>query len=240
MGLNDLINRPAMQPWVEGDNIPWNDPQFSRAMLKEHLSQEHDAASRRSEIIDRHVNFIHSRLLNGKPARILDLGCGPGLYIQRLCRLGHTCHGIDFSPASIEYARQSAQRENLACSFELADLRQAQYGSQYDLAMLLFGEFNVFKPADARLILQKAWAALQPGGMLLMEPSAENIIQQQAAEPATWYTSQGGLFSSRPHLVLYETAWDGEQNVRIMRYLVIETESGTLKRYSASYQAYTH
>jgi hypothetical protein len=43
--LIDLIHRGKPQPWVEGDNIPWNDPDFSCRMLKEHLSQDHDALS---------------------------------------------------------------------------------------------------------------------------------------------------------------------------------------------------
>ena len=31
-------------------------------------------------------------------------------YCQRLAAQGHTCTGIDFSPASIEYARREAER----------------------------------------------------------------------------------------------------------------------------------
>jgi SAM-dependent methyltransferase len=95
-------------PWAEGETIPWNDPDFSRRMLREHLSQEHDAASRRTETIAAHIAYIHTLLPAGRSARVLDLGCGPGLYAQRLAGLGHSVHGIDFSPASIEYARKQA------------------------------------------------------------------------------------------------------------------------------------
>lgn len=72
--------------------------------------------------------------------------CGPGLYSTRLARLGHTCVGIDFSPASIRYARETAEREELACTFRHEDIRSADYGSGYNLAMLIFGEINVFCP----------------------------------------------------------------------------------------------
>ena len=102
MNLLDMINRSSVPvPWAEGDNIPWHDPGFSRRMLKEHLSQDHDAASRRFEKIDRHVNWIHHKVLSGRPTKILDLGCGPGLYASRLAKMGHECIGIDYSPASI-------------------------------------------------------------------------------------------------------------------------------------------
>ena len=56
MNLLDLLQRTSPPaPWAEGDKIPWHDPDFSRRMLREHLSQAHDAASRRSIIIDEHV-----------------------------------------------------------------------------------------------------------------------------------------------------------------------------------------
>ncbi len=109
MELIELIRRPRTpEPWAEGEKIPWSDPGFSQRMLNEHLSQAHDAASRRFEIIDQQVEWIHHQVLKGKPGRVLDLGCGPGLYTSRLAKLGHACTGIDFSPASIAYARQQA------------------------------------------------------------------------------------------------------------------------------------
>ena len=168
MNILDLIHRtPVPEPWAEGDNIPWNDPAFSERMLKEHLSQEHDLASRRAETIDAHVAWIHSAVLGGKPSRILDLGCGPGLYAVRLARKGHSLVGVDYAPAAVAYAREQAQ--GLDCRFTQADIREADYGTGYDLVMQIFGEINVFRPADARLILNKARAALKPGGRLLLE-----------------------------------------------------------------------
>lgn len=165
--LLDLIDRDmAPKPWAEGEKIPWDDPEFSQRMLREHLSQKHDAASRRKNIIQKHVAWIHGHILGGLPSRILDLGCGPGLYTAPLAGLGHTSHGIDFSPASIDYAVQNAPA---GCTYTLGDIRTTEFGSGYDLVMSIFGEFNVFRPKDAQLILQKSNAALNTGGRLLLE-----------------------------------------------------------------------
>ena len=241
MNLMDLIHRSKPQPWAEGDNIPWNEPGFSRRMLSIHLSQAHDAASRRFEIIDRHVRFIHERLLCEKPSRVLDLGCGPGLYSERLARLGHAVRGIDFSPASIEYARETAARGGLTCTFDLTDVRQADYGpdGQFDLVMLLYGEFTVFRPADARTILRKARAALRPGGLLLLEPSEAAAVKAGGKRQPEWSVENGGLFSERPHMVLEETFWDEDSRVATHRYYVVDVATGTVEPYAASYQAYT-
>lgn len=237
--LLELVRRAAIpQPWAEGEKIPWHDPGFSQRMLKEHLSQEHDAASRRAHIIDRQVGWIHDHVLGGQASRILDLGCGPGLYTSRLARLGHECVGIDYGPASIAYARQAAEREGLRCRYVEADVREAAYGNGYDLAMFLFGELNVFRPADARVILGKAHDALRDGGLLLLEPHTYEAVQRLGQASAFWYSAEAGLFSARPHLCLQESFWDPDHEVAIERYYVVDAETGSVARHASSTQAY--
>jgi SAM-dependent methyltransferase len=212
-------------------------------MLAEHLTQTHDRASRRSQLIDQHVAWIHQALLGEQPTHVLDLGCGPGLYTSRLAELGHACVGIDYSPASIAYAQESAKQANLACTYRHADMRSVDYasnhGSGYGLAMLLFGEFNVFSPSDATNILAKAYQALAPSGLLLLEPHlyASLVPEQQAMN--TWFSSTGGLFSPTPHLVLIEQHLNEAQAVLTRRYFVIDAATSAVTRYAQSFQAYT-
>jgi len=234
--LINVVNRKKVpNPWEEGEKIPWDDPEFSRRMLKEHLSQKHGAASRRTPTIKKHVDWIHNFVLDRKLSRILDLGCGPGLYAARLAALGHVCRGIDFGPASIEYAVEHAL-EN--CSYTLGDIRTTDFGSGYDLAMLIFGEFNVFKPEDARLILNKAYHALKPGGKLLLEPQIFDAVYETGNQPATWYSAENELFADEPHLCLMESFWNEDQSVAIERYFIVDVASGEVTRHSASTQAY--
>ena len=236
MNLMDILQRDMdPKPWAEGEKIPWHDPDFSRRMLKEHLSQKHDAASRRSSTIKKHVDWINAHVLDCQPSRILDLGCGPGLYATRLAALGHTCHGIDFSPASIAYALQHAPE---GCSYTLGDVRTTDFGSGYDLVMFIFGEFNVFKPLEAKSILQKAYAALDPGGWLLLEVSSFDAVYEIGNQPATWYSAENELFADAPHLCLMESFWDDEQSVAIERYYILEAVSGAVTRFASSTQAY--
>ncbi|MEJ2552218.1 MAG: class I SAM-dependent methyltransferase [Anaerolineales bacterium] len=240
MNLIDIIRRqPQPAPWAEGEKIPWNDPEFSQRMLKEHLSQEHDAASRVFEIIDGQVQWIHEHVLAGKPTRILDLGCGPGLYTSRLARLGHKCVGIDFSPASIAYAKQQAQESGLDCAYHLQDIREAEFGEGYGLVMLIYGEFNVFRPEVAREILTRIHRALKPDGYLLLEPHTYEVVVDMGAQPAFWYTAENGLFSDQPYLYLEESMWDGDSQTTIKRYYVIDAVTSEVTRHPETMQAYT-
>jgi SAM-dependent methyltransferase len=242
MNFIDVVNRKPPQPWIDGEKIPWNEPDFSQRMLKEHLSQAHNAASRRFAIIDEHVAWIHHQVLGEQPSRILDLGCGPGLYLNRLVRLGHRGSGIDFSPASVAYARATAEIAHLSVQFRLDDLRTAEFldpsGDAYDLAMLLYGEFNTFRPSVVQVILRKAYAALRTGGLLLLEPSTFASIEALGKPGPSWYTAQAGLWSDQPHLVLQENAWDGELSASVERYTIIDAATGALVQHAMTTHAY--
>lgn len=237
MDLYPLLNRQTPPvPWAEGEKIPWNEPGFSRRMLHEHLSQDHDAASRRETLIDRHVDWIFTNLLKGKPARVLDLGCGPGFYARRLAQRGCQCVGIDFSPASIDYARQNSA--GLPVKYREENIVQANYGSGFDLVMLIYGELNAFHPDHARQILEKAAGALKPGGCLLLEVSDFDSIKRRV-EPPSWSVRRYGLFSDTPYLLLSEYFWDDTLHIITDRYFVIDIATAMHTRITASHQAYT-
>lgn len=238
--LIDIVGRTARpSPWAEGDNIPWNDPEFSERMLAEHLSQEHDLASRKSATIDEHVDWIYSSVLNRRPARVLDLGCGPGLYAHRLSARGCECIGMDFSPASIRHAREIASGEGLNCRFTHADLRSEAFGAGFDLVMMVFGQFNVFERDRATEILTKAHDALEPGGRLVLEIQATDQIRDGGMTAPSWYSMESGLFSDEPHLVLQENFWDDEAKASTTRFMVIDAATGTTSSYALSNEAYT-
>jgi SAM-dependent methyltransferase len=240
MDLMEVVKRSRRpEPWAEGEKIPWDEPGFSRRMLKEHLSQEHDWASRRAATIQKHVDWIHRQVLSSRPGCILDLGCGPGLYTSQLAKLGHDCTGVDFSPASIDYARDFAQKADLRCSYQLEDVRKADFGSGQDLVMFIYGEFNVFTQQDARRILQKAHQAIQPEGSLLLEVHTFEVVRRMGLQAASWYSSDSGLFSDRPHIYLQENFWDEDRSVATQRYFIVDAQTAHVTRYASSMQAYT-
>jgi SAM-dependent methyltransferase len=238
--LQNLISRKLPPvPWEEGDNIPWNEPSFSKSMLKEHLSQEHDAASRRFGIVDKHVGWIDRDLLSKGPSQVLDLGCGPGLYTLRLARLGHKCIGIDYSPASIAYAKDQSRDARVSIEYRCEDIRSTDFTTSLDLVMLIYGELNVFRPEDAKTILKKARRSLHPGGRLLLECHTFSAVRSRGLESASWQSLETGLFSQRPHILLQESFWDVRKRTATTRYFVIESGTDSVGRYASTMQAYT-
>ncbi len=240
MILQDIVNRnPVPQAWGEGDHFPWDDPYFSARMLEMHFDQSHDLASRRFPAIDSHVAFIHGTILGERPSDILELGCGPGFYLSRLARLGHRCAGIDKSPAAIACARDEAEREGLSCVYREEDIYGARFGEDLDLIMLLFGDFNTFNPMDVQEMLGKAWMALKPGGVLLLEPFRFRTLEKLGAAPAHWYSARDGLFSDRTHLCLRENLWNSRNRTATIRWYIVDADSADVRLVAQCYQAYT-
>jgi len=240
--LNTIIDRAVDEEtlWDGAYKIPWDDPDFSRRMLTEHLSQEHDLASRKSQMIKKQVQWIHENICNNAPAKLLDIGCGPGLYIEQFAALNYDCCGIDFSPASIEYARN-----NLGDKARLinGDIRSADFGGGYDLAMMVFGEFNVFSPNECRKILKKAFDALSPGGKLLLETHSFEAVERIGRAPNSWYKSRPGLlglFSDDPYICLMENHWLDKQQTALQQFHILNATDGVVTSYRSTTKAWTN
>ncbi len=238
--LMEIVHRtvpPA--PWAEGENIPWRDPAFSERILAEHLSSTHDAASRPLEKIDAHVAWLHEEILAGRPGKVLDLTCGPGLYTQRLAKLGHACVGIDYAPAAIAYAKTQARSDGLRCTYVQADVREAAFGEGFDLAVMLHGQLNVFRRGEVADILRRVYDALSPGGRLVLEVQSYEHVHEDGRKRCDWRTAETGLFSERPHLVLNESFWIEDAQARMERWYIIDVATGEVERCALTSEAYS-
>ena len=239
--LNTIINQAVDEEalWDGAYKIPWDDSDFSRRMLAEHLSQEHDLASRKRDMIRTQVRWIHENICNSTPAKLLDIGCGPGLYIEQFAAMDYDCCGIDFSPASIEYAKS-----NLGDKAKLikGDVRSVDFGGGYDLAMMVFGEFNVFSPDECGKILRKTFKALAPGGKLLIEAHTFDAVERIGRTPNSWYKSGPGLmglFSDDPHICLIENHWLDKHQTALQQFHILDAADGTVTSYRSTTRAWT-
>ncbi len=235
--LRRIYDRPQPAvPWRDGANLPWDEPAFSRRMLAEHLDQSHGAASRplpeiRAQV-QRMIEWLHLR----PGMRLLDVTCGPGLYAAEFARQGVHVTGIDFSPASIEYARQLCA--GLSCEFVFGDVRQMDCAGQgFDAAIYLYGQFTVLRPAESSDVLRRIWAALKPGAGLLLEILDDDHFDKK--ESTWWYTDHRGLWGDFPYLHLGERTWDAEQRAAVERFFIINLQTGEMQTYGLTDQAYT-
>lgn len=110
------------------------------------------------------------RVSVGKPKRLLDVGGGHGIYAAALCAKhdGLTADVLDLEPACVAGRRiQEADGTADRVRHVVGDFRTADWGTGYDLVLV----FNVLHNAtadEARALIHKAKAALNPGGRLVI------------------------------------------------------------------------
>jgi SAM-dependent methyltransferase len=219
-------------PFSPGEPHFWTDPHIARQMLAAHLDPNTDAASRRPETIQRTVDWL-IKILHLQPGqRVLDLGCGPGLYTARLADAGLQVTGVDFSQNSIEYARQQRPGIEYLCQNYL-DL---QVEGKFEVVMLIFGDFCVLSPQQRNRLLSNIRKVVQPGGNFVVDVSTP-ALRQRIGLKNGWYSAKSGFWKPGPHLVL-EQGFSYPEDLFLDQYIVIE-ESGKVSVYRNWFQDYT-
>ena len=111
-------------------------------------------------------------------APILDVGCGCGQFLYFLQRIGyHNVYGVDASSPSVEMARRIGVRQ-----VELGDgLTYLRRHSDYFAVISAQHFLEHFTPDEVLEILDAAYAALRPEGILM-------AVVPNAASPFGTYT----------------------------------------------------
>ena len=235
---------PRPTPWINGGNLPWDDPGFSRRMLVEHLEESHGAASRTAAERQIQLEWLWSKCGLQTGSSVLDVTCGPGLYAVELAKRGCLITGIDFSPASIEYARQLANSHFISdrCIFIQGDVRETDFAAAapaygFDAALFLYGQLAVFPTQTAVKLLRDIRNALRPGGRLCVELLDQEKVDKE--ESSWWFTDDRGLWGDKPFLHLGERYWLEEDALSVERYHIIDLESGEVNEILLCDQTYS-
>lgn len=225
-----LYNRPNhITPWAYGGNLPWDDPDFSERMLREHLDETHGAATRNSAERAIQIDWLWQTLQLQPGYRLLDVTCGPGLYAVPLAQRGVCVTGVDFAPAALRHARQLAENSGVGhnCTFVQQDVRALAVANQlFDAAILLYGQLAVMTVAEAQQLLTTIACALKPGGVLVLELLNPDRVDKENS--TWWFTDESGLWGNEPFLHLGERFWLEEEQLSAERYHILHLETGQM------------
>ncbi|MEM7113001.1 MAG: class I SAM-dependent methyltransferase [Chloroflexota bacterium] len=213
--------------WEYRANLPWNDPDFSARMLREHLDESHGAASRVAAERLRQIDWLWEKLELQAGQRLFDVTCGPGLYAVEFAKRGVVVDGVDFGPAAIAYARELAQENGVAdrCTFIEQDIHAMTVEEGvFDAAILIYGQLAVMTKEEAQEVLHKIGRSLCPGGKLCLELLHPDKVDKK--ESNWWYTGESGLWGDAPFLHLGERFWDEAEKTAVERYQIIHLETG--------------
>jgi SAM-dependent methyltransferase len=228
--LRSLMERPAPfapgSPTVE-EEPPWADPAVAEEILRHQLEWrpgESHRASLDPELFDHISDWLIGRLGLRPGQRVLDLGCGAGLYAESLARRGLGVTGIDIVPLLVEHASGRARERGLAIEYRLQDFRTLEDRAAFDAILQLGGAFEGDGPDRLAAFLRRVREALRPGGHYV----AELLRNPLRTGCRPWWGCGDGVHGLE--LVLGQPEEYPEHRALLQQSVVIR-EDGTLRLY---------
>lgn len=215
--LVEFFTKPA--PFFRtATDMLWCDPHIAANMLRFHLDETGDLASRRPDAIDRMVDWIDVRFgLAGKTAT--DLGCGPGLYARRMAARGARVTGLDFSAGSIAYARETSGG---AVTYHEADYLRDALPREQDLVFLIYGDLCALSPTQRQTLYGRVADALTPDGRFVFDVFSQAQFAEREENVVLERGLMGGFWAAGDYFGLQATFLYGDAMLALDRYLIVE------------------
>jgi cyclopropane fatty-acyl-phospholipid synthase-like methyltransferase len=219
--LESISEKPAPYS-VYTARALWTDEHTSEQMLAYHLNGEIDVSSRRTHFIDDSVQWMQAHFDLREGRRIIDFGCGPGLYTSQFARLGAEVSGVDFSSRSIEYAREQARREGLDVTYMEADYLGLQPDGPFDLVTMIMCDFCALSPEQRATMLDKFAGILSQRGRIVLDVYSLSAFADKQEGLTCEKNQLDGFWSADPYFGFVASFKYDEDKVSLDKYTIVE------------------
>ena len=116
-----------------------------------------------------YLGLLRHHLAGARPARILDLGCGMGGFVEGLHELGDSVVAADFDPAGLHARRELGRDRDRSAPVQASGADLPFADASFDLVCL----FDVLEHLeDDRAALDEVLRTLRPGGRVCVSVPA--------------------------------------------------------------------
>lgn len=221
----DLFNCLDCPPIFSKSEVNfWNDEHISKQMLKYHLDPEFEGASRKLSFITESVHWLKGIVPSGEYTRLLDMGCGPGLYAERFSKAGYEVTGMDFSKRSIEYAKSSAFKQGLNIDYIYENYLKMNFNNAFDFVTFIYCDYGALSEKDRFTVLRKIYHSLRPGGKFVFDVFSMAEFNK-FLESETWNVCPAGGFWSPEKYLALERRKKYQDNVTLEQTVVLTEDS---------------
>ena len=218
--LEQIFHRPKPFEYYTAKEL-WTDEHTAQQMLRYHLNPDVDLSSRKREFIERSVRWICSDLSLQKGSKVVDFGCGPGLYANRLAKFGMNVTGIDFSGNSIAYAKERAKVDGVSVNYIHADYLEYESDRTFDLIMMIMCDFCALSPEQRGAMLEKFYSMLNHGGMVLLDVYSLNAFEAREEGVTCAKNLMDGFWSAEDYYCFLNTFKYPWEKVMLDKYSII-------------------
>ena len=193
----ELLKKPT--PFSLGNMNLWDNKYIAQNVLKKHLNYDINSGSRNLETIYKTVDWINNKFVNA--VKILDIGCGPGLYATPFMHKGFIYTGIDISQYQIEYAKKHNSNKN-KIKFYQADFHDWAFDDKYDIVLLLYGIYSFYPKKERIELLKKIRNSISSNGCVVVEVFTPKHYENRYEKRDWTYFESGGFWSEKPYIEL--------------------------------------
>ena len=195
------------------DTLPWEAlaEQFLRCRTEQGF-----VGLRPFKKVEAHVTWLAQNVGLPPGAAILDIGCGPGLYSNRLARFGYHITGIDLAQPLLDYAQAEAEQQGLGnvCVYRRQSMFDLDNEAEFEAVLLINSIVNQLAWTELQALLTRIHTALEPGGHLFVE----------------FKITPGGLISAGPRVTesisfLAQSPWCDQFHAWMVRELTFPATS---------------
>lgn len=206
------------------DTLPWD--RLATNLLRCGLPESGLGCLSPLAVVEERVAWLVERLALPPGAAILDIGCGPGWYSQRLTRYGYQVTGVDIALPFLAYARREAERGGLACIFLNCSLFELPFNGEFEIILLINSVLKQLTQPELETLFGHLKRTLRPGGQIIAEvsltpahfPTAEATVQESfALHPCS-------PWSDRFHIWLQRELTFPATSERVSHHLILEEE----------------
>jgi SAM-dependent methyltransferase len=154
-----------------------------------------------------------------------------------LAAAGHDVTGVDLSKRSIDYARKSAQEKDLDIKYINRNYLELELSEKFDLAIMIFCDFDVLNPEERNGLLEKIYSALKPGGMFVFDTMNDKTPAAMRPGERTWETAgSGGFWKAEPYLAFSESFhYEGDKVILSQTIVYSEPDDYRVYRFWTNY-----
>ena len=222
--LMGYMKKPVL--YQEGTSTIWEDEHISKGMLECFLDPEANAPSFKHSFIDKSVDWIASIAPPEKYRDLIDLGCGVGLYAERLCKKGYKVSGIDFAERSVNYAKENAKKNNLDINYSVKNYMDFSSNEEFDVITLISCDFGVLTENNRKLLLEKIFSSLKQGGVFIVDVFTTEYQHKKNPEAKSWEYHDSCFMCGSPHICVKTINYKYDDcNTFCDQYLIIKENS---------------
>ncbi len=219
--LKEINRRPALYEHYTAADL-WTDEHTSSRMLEYHLNGDIDVSSRNADFICRSTSWIIERFDLASGGKVIDFGCGPGLYTIPLAEMGARVTGVDFSVRSLDHAGKTARDKGLEVEFLHRNYLEFETGERFDLAMMIMCDFCALNPEQRMNMLRRFHGLLKSRGHVLLDVYSPRAFAK-AQETAEYAPNQlDGFWSAGEYYGFLNRFKYMEEHVLLDKYTIVE------------------